>query len=103
MGDPAEGTSRQSEADECGHRSRKHRTSDGADERTGWRFGETQHGVWRRYQLGRIKDHGERERTNTEEDARGSRDNQTEGDGEESVEHLQPNGAVAVDDILVPK
>ena len=54
-------------------------------------------------QLGRIKDHGERGRTNTEEDARGSKDNQTEGDGEESVEHLQPDGTVAGDDILVPK
>ena len=56
--------------------------------------------MWRRYQLGRIKDHGEREQTNTE-DARGSGNDQTEGDGEEGVEHLQPNGKVAVDDILV--
>ena len=37
------------------------------------------------------------------ENARGSGDNQTEGDGEESVEHLQPDGTVAGDDILVPK
>ena len=42
------------------------------------------------YQLGRIKDHGEREWTNTEEDARGSRDDQTEGEGIEGFENLQP-------------
>ena len=40
---------------------------------------------------------------NIEEDARGSGNDQTEGDGEEDVEHLQPNGTVAVDDIIVPK
>ena len=74
MGDPAERTSRQSEADECGHRSRNHRMSDGVDEPTGWRFGETQHGMWRRYQLGRIKDHGEIEWTKTDKDARGRGD-----------------------------
>ena len=34
---------------------------------------------------------------------RGSGDDQTEGDGEESVEHLKPDGTVAVEDILVPK
>ena len=33
---------------------------------------------------------------NTEEDARGSGDNQTERDGEEGVEHLQPEGTMAV-------
>ena len=59
--------------------------------------------MWGRYELGRIKDHEEREQTNTEEDARGSGDNQTEIDGEEGVEHLQPNRTVTVDDILVPK
>ena len=101
MGDLAERTSGLSEADECGHCSRKHRTSDGVDERTGWRFGETQHGVWGRYQLGRIKDHREREWTNTEEEARRSGDDQTDGIGEEGVEPLQPDGTVAVDDILV--
>ena len=78
--------------------SRKHRKSDGTNARTGWRFGETQHGMWGRYQLRRIKDQGER--TNTEEDATGSGDDQTEGDGEE---HLQPNGTMAIDDILVSK
>ena len=49
------------------------------------RFGETQHGVWGRYQLGRIKDHGEREQR------KGSGGDQTEEDGEEDVEHLQPD------------
>ena len=34
-------------------------------------------------------------------DARGSGDDRTKGDGEEGVEHLQPDGTVAVDDILV--
>ena len=56
--------------------------------------------MWRRYQLGRIKDHEERERTNTEEDARGSGDDQTEGDGEKDVEYLQPDDTVAFDDIF---
>ena len=42
----------------------------------------------------------ERERPNTAEDARSSGEDQTEGDGEESIEHLQPDGTVAVDDIL---
>ena len=76
--------------------------SDGTNERTGWRwrFSETQHGVWGRYQLGRIKNHGQRERKNTEEDARGSGNDQTEGDEEEGVEYLQPNGTLAIDDIL---
>ena len=60
-----------------------------------------QHGVWSRYQ--RIKNHGEREQTDTEEVARGSGDDQTEGDEKEGVEHLQSDGTVAVDDILVPK
>ena len=45
---------------------------------------------------------GREKRTNAEEDARGS-DNQTEGDREEGVEHLQPNGAVEVDNIFIPK
>ena len=45
----------------------------------------------------------ERERPNTAEDARSSGEDQTEGDGEESIEHLQPDGTVAVDDILVIK
>ena len=35
--------------------------------------------------------------------ARGSGNDQTEGDGEEGVERLQPDGTMAVDDILVPK
>ena len=40
----------------------------------------------------------------TEEDARRSGDDQTKGDREEGVEHLQPDGTVvAVDDILVSK
>ena len=64
-----------------GHCSSKHRMNDGADERTGWRFGETQHGVWGRYQLGMINDHEDRERSNTEEDDRRSGDDQTEGIG----------------------
>ena len=40
---------------------------------------------------------------NTDEDARGSGDDQTGGGEEEGVEHLQPDGTVAVDDILVSK
>ena len=48
-----------------------------------------------------IKDHGEKERTNTEEDARGSGDDQTERDGEEVVENLQPYGTMAVDDAII--
>ena len=43
----------------------------------------------------------ERERSNTAEDARSSGDDQTEGDGEKSIEHLQPDGTLAGDDILV--
>ena len=54
-------------------------------------------------QLGRIKDHAQKERTNAEEDARGSGDNQTEGVGEEGVENLQPDGTVTIDNILVPE
>ena len=55
-------------------------------------------GVWGRNQLGRIKDlrimGRERERSYTEEDARGSGDDQTEKDGEEGFEHWQPDGTV---------
>ena len=54
-------------------------------------------------QLGKIKDHREREWTNTEEDARGSGDDQTEGYREEDAEHFQPDGTEAVEDILVSK
>ena len=97
------GTSGQSEAIECGYCSRENLKSDGTNERTERRLGETQHGVCGRNKLGGIKDHEGRERTNSLEDARGSGDDQTEWDVEESVEHLQPDGAVAVDDILVPK
>ena len=55
------------------------------------------------YQLGSIKDHEEREWTKTGEDARGGGDNQTEGDGVEGVEQLQPDGTVAVNDVLGSK
>ena len=97
MGDPAERTSRQSEADECGHRSRNHRMSDGVDEPTGWRFGETQHGVWRRYQLGRImgRENGITQRKMLE----GVETIRQKGERK----HLQPDGTVAVDDIIVSK
>ena len=47
-----------------------------------WKFKEEKN------QLGRIKEHWEREWSNAAEDARGSGDDQTEGDGEEGVEHL---------------
>ena len=56
-------------------------------------------GVWGRNQLGRIKNHWER--SNTTEDARRSGGDRTEG--VEGVDHLQPDGTVAVDEILVPK
>ena len=55
MGHPVKRASGQGEADECKHCSREHRKRDGTNERTGWRFGETQHGVWGRNQLGKIK------------------------------------------------
>ena len=34
---------------------------------------------------------------------RRSGDDKTEGDGREGVEHLQPDGTVAIDNIIVPK
>ena len=48
-----------------------------------------------------IENYGKREGSNTVEDARGSGDDQSEGDGEESVLHLQPDGKVPVAYILI--
>ena len=48
-------------------------------------------------EMGDPVEHQDKERLNTAEDARGSGDDQAEGDGEEGIKHLQPDGTVAVD------
>ena len=45
MGDQAERTSEQGEADEGGHCSRENRKSGGTNERTGWRGGLAKHSM----------------------------------------------------------